>query len=610
MYAWPYKPYQREINWTDPFYAVLGAYIILPELTLLWRDSRTVDSELYQFSAKSDRCNTSFCADRYLRLIDFRHAMLIMSDIRGTMFNIHEPYTPEKIAEVCLQMKEMSKYYVYGRLDFIMDGVAICSKNGNHVVLFTMNCISECVKELPSISEYVQYAIPRDMSPLIVTNHIIGIPRLFIMNATELHDCDYTTCEVESTQPLVKCEMCNNRKDWNASVYTPVNCQLPEGFLEGIFGCVVVTGWKLQRMGLRHPNMHLPDPDKMSSYNKPEPMYISINWESFLPVYGSFIEIPPNTVFWRGYDTLYPAITDRPAYFGNKETAEAYAETSDDHALGFFATSKPLKLIDIRFLKVLLTDLFRGHSNNIVTKTTIAFGLCSLFHQINLMKTMYIDAIKSSKEPGYANMLKSYKEADAKNPEVEQPGVRVAETFNDGWVMACLREIFDGVADGFVAPRLFSPYHENAENYLHPEIIVFNPLKSGIVQLDREPKKKEIEMKYIINQQFPSPMTLRGYTMETTYVGCGGKKGNDRVPAIPAIEKFNALLNHGDPDAINHYNEALKEGKELRKNIVFSNFDKLHTVKELPDFPSRSAAITPFDDTTNKRKKTRKHKKN
>lgn len=42
-----------------------------------------------------------------------------------------------------------------------------------------------------------------------------------------------------------------------------------------------------------------------------------------------------------------------------------------------------------------------------------------------------------------------------------------------------LREIFGGICDGCIAPRMFSPFHPN--NVMHEEIVIFDPKKSLVV---------------------------------------------------------------------------------------------------------------------------------
>ena len=103
--------------------------------------------------------------------------------------------------------------------------------------------------------------------------------------------------------------------------------------------------------------------------------------------YG-IISIPKNTILYRGYNPRR-GITTYPSYFGSKKTAEEYAKL-DGRKLGAFRTTKPVKVLDIRFMKHLLTELF---AENPLTETShatiLAFGLCSLYHQIGLAKIRF-----------------------------------------------------------------------------------------------------------------------------------------------------------------------------------------------------------------------------
>jgi hypothetical protein len=539
-------PPQRQLNWTESFPIELGSYITINQNIVLWKSAVTEHEELYQFSAQSDTCSNRFSTTRSICLIDFRYATLILSDIGH---RLNKPYTPTTVAEVCMYMKNFARrpndYSEYDR--YVVDGVVISATNGIHVILFDMKCVEECEDETFIPNEYVSLIEPGPVKIARPFN-----TRFFVVNGVSTN---------------------------------PVNIVLPDG-------CIYTadaTKWdsvKLEMLGLRQPNRHL---HSRKSMNAPRYQTLILN-KPFLPVYGSFIEIPENTILFRGYDTVYPSISDRPAYFGNRLVAEEYANTSPSHDVGYFATTKQLKLLDVRFLKVLLTDLLQEYSGDIVKKTTIAFGLCSFAHQLRLMKDVYEESIMKNKEPGYKAMLsKLYTNGDK-----EQPGVRVAETSNDGWVMAVLREVFDDVADGFISPELDTHYHPSGKQ--HPELIVFNPKKSGIVELDALPKSTFITVPQLIHEQFPAPVLLQAYGMKTSYIGCGRtrKRRNSHRKSninrtlhnhnrnngyIPAIEAFNDLLNRGDPDATQQYNEAIEEGKKLRKKVTFSHYNTQDNTK-------------------------------
>ncbi len=547
---WSCKPYQRELNWIEPFPAVLGSHISLPALTILWRNPDVSEASLYQFSAQSNKCSASYCSNKRLCLIDFRYAICILSDIQLTFnessINFLEPYTIETITTVCMHVKELSKHTAFGQTFSVIDGVIIPTIHGNHIILFTLNDVYPCIREDPNM-DYHEDAIPiviPNLTPLRISTDLDNkwTIRLFVVGGVSNNPINYTISENSIEESSISNTV--ESKEWHLKA-------------------------RLEALGIQKANHNLLCPG-YSKVPMTTSVYQNIQWdESFLPVYGSFIKIPENTILWRGYDMQYPALSERPVYFGDKEIAERYALTSNTHGLGLFATTKTLKLIDIRFLKILLTDLLYQHPGNITLKTTIAFGLCSFYHQIRLMITLYEKSIRTGQDEGF-NAMKSMLNT---NSPLEQPGVRVAETSNDGWVMTFLAEVFDGIADGFISPELFTPYQVHTNFQLHPEMIIFNPVKSGITQLTAVPRTTNITIQHLINQQFPSPVKLRAQGMETMYFALygGSKSKNSNTTYIPAIEQFNDLLNQNDKNSIKQRREAMKEGKQFRKKVTFSN---------------------------------------
>lgn len=569
------KPRQQELNWKDQFPPALGTYISLPSRTLLWRaQSQQSNSGLYHFSSHSDTCNVSYCSDNAIHLMDYRYACILLAD-----HNMHIPNPPTvaDITNVCRLMKKSSyqtsdfltpgSYRILGDNPIhVIDGIIISAKNGIHIILFDMRKLRECMKE--------EVPEPPDSFPLTITESMTYYkhPPQIDPPAPELHKrALYEQLPIfsESERRIIM-PVCQPRLYiTNASAIVPIQMDIPECAIEhSAEYSDLHTTIELETLGICHPNMHLPDPDIICTESKLSTPYTVIDWkDSFLPVYGSYIKIPSDTLLWRGYDTVYPALAGRPVYFGDVTVATEYAKTSSTHALGAFTTTRPLKVLDIRFLNVLLRDLFYGADGNAVQKTTVAFGLCSFKHQLRLMESIYKDSIAAKKDHGYMYMKSLYRESD-----FEQPGVRVAETSNDGWVMTFLGEVFDGIVDGFIAPQLISPYQVYTKNILHPELIVFNPVKSGIVQLNHLPPTKGISISELIRQQFPSPVMLRARALQTEYVGCavGGSVGS-KYYTPPPVEVFNDLLNGGHPDSLKQYREAIREGKKYRKRITFSN---------------------------------------
>jgi len=196
-------------------------------------------------------------------------------------------------------------------------------------------------------------------------------------------------------------------------------------------------------------------------------------WEKPWDTAYGIITIPVNAVFYRGYNPKCP-ISSYPSYFGSRDTAEEYSKLPG-RTLGAFRTTKHVKVLDVRFMKHILTELFAENPHNdSVHATVLAFGLCSLYHQIELLKirfkSQFTEAIEAMKQSVGSGLF-------------EPPGIRIAETTNDGEVMAFLAEVFHGFVDGFISPRLETPFHIEKMGFLNPECILFNPKHAGIEQL-------------------------------------------------------------------------------------------------------------------------------
>lgn len=242
--------------------------------------------------------------------------------------------------------------------------------------------------------------------------------------------------------------------------------------------------------------------------------------EELPPLYGDFIHIPARRLFWRGYDSSFPALSDRPAYYSSQGIAMGYLRKETD-ILGTFMNTRPLRLLDVRYVKVILHQLLddikitKEYSNPEkdtdseaihIKVMTASFGLCSLHHQIELLKHIFFHDIQGSNRKerihemietnenmkGLKNLITYYEEQTY--PLIEQQGFRVGETFLDANTMYFLQHFFSGFADGFVSPRLISPYHIEKEGVMSQEMILFNPQASGIVQTSLPKEKLETEL--------------------------------------------------------------------------------------------------------------------
>jgi len=228
--------------------------------------------------------------------------------------------------------------------------------------------------------------------------------------------------------------------------------------------------------------------------------YIELDWEHpFDPLYGSMIELPANVILWRGYDSAYPVISDRTAYYSSKDVASGYVKQTPTHKLGTFMTTRTLKILDYRFMRILLTRIINMYRYdtyiNDFAPLMISFGLCSLRHQIIVSKQYFKESMNSASNNvymGIRNMERVYNEKDI----LEQSGIRIAETTNDAITMVFLKELFRGYFDGFFSPRLVSPFHVEKGEQMSPELILFSPVDTDIIQLDSYPQSINLQRPY------------------------------------------------------------------------------------------------------------------
>lgn len=284
-----------------------------------------------------------------------------------------------------------------------------------------------------------------------------------------------------------------------------------------------------------------------------------LKFEAFTPLYGRSITIPINTLVWRGYNAKYP-LSNRPAYFGSKSTAKAYGNT-----LGSFINIKPLRLLDIRFLKVILAQLINSNlelktqqERNIVKAITVSFGLCSLGHQIKLMKHLYKDQVL----PGLEKMEEVYNS----NLIIEQPGVRVGEVECDAFTVSFLKGLLSDLIDGFISPRLESIFHVEKDGFMSQEMIIFNPIE--FMQL--RPTNFLMKEPTQITDFFDSPtISIKCPILETEIQISNIRKGGGHKVFR---EDYNTLIENGNKKIIKRYNDGLAFGSRLRYISHINNF--------------------------------------
>ena len=307
----------------------------------------------------------------------------------------------------------------------------------------------------------------------------------------------------------------------------------------------------------------------------PKPEYRILDFEKqFTAIYGDTIEIPANTIFWRGYDPTYPIISSRPAYYGTEETAKGY-KNRNGHVLGMFTNTRKLKLLDVRFLKALLRQLFESIRDTnglsdieekLILATTTSFGLCSLGHQIRLLKYIYSQHIQDLK--GLPELEKLY------NPKAafEAQGVRVAETVNDGYTMSFLKGLFKGIADGFISPRMETPFHIEKNGLLNPEMIIFDPSVSGIQLANPSIDPKALPVTYISEFIFSGRyriVSLDYKTLHSSFYMSRG--GGPREKYLHPLDEFDEYMDSNNKYIRKMYKDGYKVGLKMNsKYDIFS----------------------------------------
>ena len=299
-------------------------------------------------------------------------------------------------------------------------------------------------------------------------------------------------------------------------------------------------------------------------------------WERPWNTAYGIITIPENYIMYRGYNPRR-GISSYPSYFGSKKTAEEYAKLGG-RVLGAFRTTKPIKVLDIRFMKQLLTELFAENPLNETSHATIlAFGICSLYHQIGLVK------LRFQGQPQINEKINTMRNA-LKNGLYEQPGIRIAETTNDGEVMQFLAELFEGFVDGFIAPRLETAFHTEKMGFLNPECILFNPKDTEIELMNttEPPIFKQVSIATLCVTQYGNAITIGKYDdmSDEFYLRGGGFN----YSTLPAIEEFQDLLYKKDKNALQAFRRGKQNGKAQR----------LKTNYYIPEAPHPRLQVSPF----------------
>ncbi len=314
----------------------------------------------------------------------------------------------------------------------------------------------------------------------------------------------------------------------------------------------------------------------------PEIIYQNIDFENFPPIMGKEITLNPYTILYRSYNTNYPIISDYPSFYGKYDNAKLYS-LKKNYKMGIFMTTNHIKLLDIRYIKSLLETIIHNKEKynfeilKVIKILSLSFGLTSLYTQLKLIKERYNIILENNKNNiiikkykkliNFFNKYENIKNLLYKpifiNP-IETEAYRFGETTNDSEAIQILKGLFEDHFDGIISPNLFSPSED--DEYLPCEIIIFNPLKSGIQFFSQNPNSitENIHITNLLN--FGSELLPEIFSNGKIIIGSGKKR---------MIENKNNLF-----DSIYQNNRIKKKkkmislyniGKNIKQDMLISN---------------------------------------
>lgn len=198
----------------------------------------------------------------------------------------------------------------------------------------------------------------------------------------------------------------------------------------------------------------------------------------------SYVRLPAGTVVYRGVPESVrddQVVRDRPIYLGPKTIAKHYGRVCA------LATTRELRLLDVRKMAGLLryvmseTLVADGDALTCLAYLSMAYGVVSYARQVSLLESYYASVRHKIADPRMhavvdkrLDAMKKHSFAGTPHNQIEPQGVRTGDANINGYCVAALGELFGRLCDGYVAPRLRSPYQE--EGFVHEEIVVFDPV--------------------------------------------------------------------------------------------------------------------------------------
>lgn len=217
-----------------------------------------------------------------------------------------------------------------------------------------------------------------------------------------------------------------------------------------------------------------------------------INFDRFQTVFG-VITIPENTWFVRGANVNKQTLGYWPLYFTfNREHAQDHADLhGDEGELLVYKTTRELRFYDLRYIKHLFAEALSTRQTPLTgsdltafkiacKRVMVSYGICSYSVQLQFIEQIY-PGIEPERLVIMRQHMTKWRQGRSEpwvNPH-EPQGVRVGESDNDMQSIQILKSVFGNQVDGYIAPRMPSPYH-HFTGYINCECVVFDPTDAGM----------------------------------------------------------------------------------------------------------------------------------
>lgn len=219
------------------------------------------------------------------------------------------------------------------------------------------------------------------------------------------------------------------------------------------------------------------------------PNYIQVQFTDFPLVLKKLLVFQENCLWFRGHHKNDTKISSIPTFFSSINVAKDYVRDKN-YKLDMYVSKRPIKLIDLRYLIIIIREMFNYPNmkldTTLINYIGISLGLCSFEMQTKLIMDVIqtygdLNDVYRIKQT-HRTVLDIYNKDKVSfgvfNP-IEPMGVRYGITHIDRHVMLFLKSLLHNSGiDGFIAPRLFSPY--KPLNYASEEILLFNPAGVGM----------------------------------------------------------------------------------------------------------------------------------